>query len=82
MNFVESFYNHKDLWIKEAKAHIDLLELKTNIDFYLQGEDKANIKLDDLERFKDRFNEIISSNANNWEIMRKKTAKMENSKEQ
>ncbi|MFC5452174.1 DUF4231 domain-containing protein [Paenibacillus aestuarii] len=81
LNFIESFYNHKELWIKEAKAHIELLELKTNIDFYIVGEDNSNIKLTDLEKFKDRFNEIINTNANNWASMHHKTTNKEDSHE-
>ena len=80
LNFNESFYNHKELWIKEAKAYIELLELKTNIDFYIHGEDINNIKSSELEKFKNRLNEIINSNANSWAIMHHETSKKDEPK--
>ena len=33
LNFVDGFYNHKELWVKDGKAYMELLELQRDLKF-------------------------------------------------
>lgn len=63
LNFVDGFYNHKELWIKDGKAYIDLLELQRDVTFYLKGRNPNSLENKELERYKLRLNEIIHLSA-------------------
>ena len=50
LNFVDGFYNHKELWIKDGKAYIDLLELQRDLTFYVIGRDSNSLDNKELEQ--------------------------------
>ncbi|MBS4204492.1 DUF4231 domain-containing protein [Lederbergia citrea] len=69
INFADGFYNYKELWIKDGKAYIELLELQRDLTFYIQGRDPRSYVIEELEHYKFRLNEIIHSSAETWHKM-------------
>ncbi|MBS4207050.1 DUF4231 domain-containing protein [Bacillus sp. FJAT-50079] len=66
LNFINGFYNYKELWIKDGKAFIELQELERDLTFYMEGRDPASFAAEELEKYRIRLNEIIHSSADIW----------------
>lgn len=66
LNFVDGFYNHKELWVKDGKAYMELLELQRDLKFNVEGKDPGSFGVQELEPYKQRLNGIIHSSADTW----------------
>ncbi|RKQ15971.1 DUF4231 domain-containing protein [Lysinibacillus endophyticus] len=70
VNGIESFFNHKGLWYKDARTLANLKELKRDIDFKIAGEPIDNISMKILNEYKNRLQNILSEDINTWSKMR------------
>lgn len=64
----DSFFDHKSLWVNFTNANSNLKNLKFEIDYYLEG--NKDIKNEDIDRFKARYNEIMNDVGKKWSNLR------------
>lgn len=65
---IDAFYNHKRLWLTYADSLNAMYALRYDFDYRLFG--TAEITVDELNRFKDRYQEILNNNNEKWMKMR------------
>lgn len=69
-NGIEGFYNHRGLWYKDIKTLTSLRELKRDLDFSIAGEQKESISIELLTEYKNRLQNILTEDVNNWSKIR------------
>lgn len=64
----DSFFDHKGLWINFTAARSKMRRLKFELEFYLEGNN--NIEKEDIEMFKEKYNEILNDVGKKWSNLR------------
>ncbi|AUP79508.1 SLATT domain-containing protein [Flavivirga eckloniae] len=66
----KTFFNNKDLWIKNTMISNKLLKVKNDYEFFIAGKEFENIKIEDLEKYKIEVDNILKEANKLWEIAR------------
>lgn len=66
----KTFFNNTNLWIRYTMTANELKKLESEFKYYLAGKNDNQIKIDDLDSFKNRLQEILDNTNENWKSFR------------
>jgi uncharacterized protein DUF4231 len=66
LNAIEAFYDHRSLWIRRTVTLANLYDLRADLSYAIAGVDEAKIDVKVLDRFKDRYVQILQEDLKAW----------------
>jgi len=63
---IESFFNYRELYVRYTTTYVQLLNLKSDLEFYLIGDNNKSSK-QDIEKFFNRFQSILTETNEFWQ---------------
>ncbi|MEH2321494.1 DUF4231 domain-containing protein [Nostoc sp.] len=70
MSALDTFFNHRGLWIRYQGTLNDLYELRTDLE-YLLTQEIQNVNEEELDRLYQRYQIILKETNSNWSELRK-----------
>ncbi len=67
---IEAFFDNRALWIRQFVTLMRLHDLKRDVQYYVAGAELAEIEIEQLNKFKERFDNVIQENIREWSQLR------------